>query len=185
MRIELQIKGAAEIAAKLQQIEKKMSQKIIRSACREGSKVIEGQVKNNIRSMVGGEMGRRMVNALGVRAWKRQRPGGYGVGIRFLPEKDDLRRKRPVGVAAFTVYTMGSASSIKSHKLIAGSRTYYIPTAIEYGHAFPGRGGKKGAPKDVAAIPYFRQAFDSEKNNAERAMREVILVGIEKATHGG
>jgi HK97 gp10 family phage protein len=188
-RFAIQIEGAAEIIAKLQQIEKKMSQKILRSACREGAKVIESQVRANLKSMSSKSKGAtqmrsRMIKALGIRAWKRQRSGGYGVMIRFLPEKDDLRRKRPIGVEAFTGYTMGSASSIKSKKLVQGS-TYYIPTAIEYGHAFPGRGGKEGSPKDVPAKSFFRKAFDSEKNNAERTMREVILAGIEKATHGG
>jgi len=187
-RFALQIEGAAEIIAKLQQIEKKMAQKILRSACREGAKIIEEQVKVNLRSMSSKSKGatqmrRRMIQALGIRAWKRQRRGGYGVMIRFLPEKDDLRRKRPIGVSAFTGYTMGSASSIKSKKLVQGS-TYYIPTAIEYGHAFPGRGGKKGSPKDVPAKSFFRPAFDTHKRAAEERMREVILDGIEKATHG-
>ena len=57
---------------------------------------------------------------------------------------------------------------------------YYLPSAIEYGHAFPGRGGGKGSPKDVAAMPYLRPAFDSEVLNAERIIEDKLKQGIEQ-----
>lgn len=170
--IEIQIQGAREIEARLRDIENKVAKKIVRTAVRAGAKTIHVTAKANAANMVGGDMGKRIARAMAVRAWKRQRRGQYGVGVQL--KADD----------AFIGFAKGSASSLKSGKLIQGGR-YYIPAAIEYGHAFPSRGGRRGSPKDVPAIPYFRTAMESEKGAAERVVRQTLLDGIERAAHGG
>jgi hypothetical protein len=71
-------------------------------------------------------------------------------------------------------YVKGARSQLKWSSNIETKKTsyrpgreegrYYIPVAIEYGHAFPGRGrasgGGKHPPKDVAAKPFLRPALD-------------------------
>jgi hypothetical protein len=169
--ITLELQGAKQIEARLLGLERKVAKKIVRQAVRAGAKPIHTAAKANAANMVGGDMGKRIAKAMAIRAWKRQKRGQYGVGVQLKEDE------------AFVGYSMGSASSMKSRKLIQGGR-YYVPSAIEYGHAFPGRGGRRGAPKDVPAIPYFRSAMDSQKGAAERKVRQILLEGIESAAHG-
>lgn len=157
--IQMTITGAKEIEAKLVSLEKKVAKSIVRKAVRAGAKPIHVTAKANALNAVGGTMGSKISRALAVRAFRRQRRGQYGVNVIF---KDD-----PMLI----------------HITKDGTRQY-IPAAIEYGHAFPGRGGKN-APKDVPARPYMRPAFDSKKGEAERAVRRELLAGIERAGNGG
>ena len=163
MEYTVQVTGAKEIAAKLKTLETKFAKQIVKDALREGANHLLANLKSNAGNMGKGltGMGKRIASALMVRAWKRQHRGIYGIGIRL--------RRDP----AFIGYSEGSASSIKSKKLIQGSR-YFIPTAIEYGHAFPGRGGGKHAPKDVPAKSFARKAIDTQTAAVERIINRSL-----------
>lgn len=163
MEYSIQITGAKEIEAKLKSIESKLARQIVKDALREGANHLLRAMKSNAAAMGQGEtgMGKRIANALMVRVWKKQYKGVYGMGIRL--------RRDP----AFIGYSEGSASSIKSKKLIQGRR-YFVPTAIEYGHAFPGRGGGKNAPKDVPAKSFARKAIDVNTSAIERIINRSI-----------
>lgn len=187
--IEIDVQGLKDIEKRLTQLEKKVSKKLVRTAVRNAAKIMYDQIKSNIRGLDTKTQGdtqlrQRMLRALVVRAWKKQRRGLYGVGVRFLSEKEDLRRKKRVGVGGFVGYRLGSASSLRTKKELktVGGR-YYIPFALEYGHAFPGRGGGKGAPKDVPAKPFIRPAYDSKKNKAIQEVTRTVLEGIKE--YGG
>ena len=108
--ISITLVGAKELERKLSTLEKKTAKKIIRKAVRAGTKIIHNAVKENALSMVGGKMGSLLKKNVIVRAWKKQRRGGYGVGV-------SLRKDVPEFVSI-------SAAGKKS----------YIPAAIEYGH---------------------------------------------------
>jgi len=160
--ISMILEGGKELEAKLIGLERKVAKKIVRSAVRAGSKPILAAAKSNAQSVVGGTMGGVISRVLQVRAMKKQRRGQYAVRIQHGEKADD-------------VLIQVSAS---------GKRAY-IPNAIEYGHAAPGRGGVKGAPKDVPALPYMRPAFDSTKGRAERALSAELIGGIERAYNNG
>ena len=160
--ISMTLEGGKQLEAKLLGLERKVAKKIVRSAVRAGSKPILSAAKANAQSIVGGTMGGTIARSLQVRAMKKQRRSQYAVKIQHSEKAND----QLVHIAA------------------SGEREY-IPNAIEYGHAAPGRGGGKNSPKDVPSRPYMRPAFDSSKGSAEQAVRTELLGGIERAYNSG
>lgn len=115
--------------------------KITRKTTRETVKnTVLPAAKRNAAGMVGGRMGALIAKALTVRAMVRMRKGHYGAKV--------LIKANPKFI----------------HETADGRRSF-IPKAIEYGHAHPGRGGKN-APKDVGPIPFLRKAFDANRRSA-------------------
>lgn len=141
--------------AKLLSLERKVAKKIVRSAVRVGSKPMLTAAKANAQSIVGGSMGAAISAALIIRAFKKQKPGQYGLHVMHKPN-----------VAKFVYRTKSG-------------QFYYIPYAIEYGHAAPGRGGKN-APKDVPPRAYMRTAFDATKGSSRRIIHTEMIGGIER-----
>lgn len=135
--ITMTIRGDKQLQRALRELPKKAERKVVRQAVRKGAKGIQQQLKANVRSMVGGKMGRKIARAFIVRRRKAPRGVIWDRAI-ISPKYDD-----------------DFAGVTKDGK------DYYIPAALEYGHAFPGRGGR-GAPKDVAAIPFTRKAFEEK-----------------------
>jgi hypothetical protein len=106
-------------------------------------------------------MGGLISKALVLRAFKRQRRGSYAMTVRTKS-----------GPKEFVHITKDG-------------RRYFVPAAIEYGHARAGRGGKKNAPKDVAAIPFMRTASDMNLKKGEKIFAREAKRGIERvAKHG-
>lgn len=182
MGVGFQVIGAEDLEKKLQGLGAKVAGKVVRPALRAGAKVVQAAAKSSAVSVVGGKMGGQIAKAIKVRAnvqgpgrKRKRRRGEYTISVAIIPQtgKDEL------------VYlTKGSASSLETHRLVGGYR-YFIPSAIEYGHAFPGRGGKgvSGAkpPKDVAARPFMRPAFDTAGRGAIKISAEQMRRGIEAA----
>lgn len=133
--VSLKIENARQIQDALNKFEKKVAKKIVRQAVRAAWKPLLDRAKTNARSVVGGKMGSLIASKMQLRAFRRQRRGQYGMMVRIRPGVDEF-----------------------VHASKSGNRAY-IPSAIEYGHAFPYRGGK-GATKDVAAMPFMRPALD-------------------------
>lgn len=151
----VQIEGGKLLERKLLALERKVAKKIVRSAVRKGAKVVLRATKANAKSMVGGSVGSLISKNTAVRVFKKQRRGQFGVGIKQRP-----------GIPQF------------EHITKSGVR-YYIPSAIEYGHALPGAGGSK--QKDIAAIPFMRSAFDSTREAAKQVVINTMRAGIELA----
>ena len=105
-------------------------------------------------------MGALIARKLQLRTFRRQKKGQYGMLVRIRP-----------GVDEFVVVSKSG-------------RRGYIPAAIEYGHAFPYRGGK-GAAKDVAARPFMRPALDVTLPNAPKIFKRHLVHAIheENARH--
>jgi len=150
MYMAIKIKGAKKIEWMLKGLEPKLGRKVVRKALRSGAKVIQKRAIGNAASMVGGEKGGDIAESIVVRAMKRKRHR-YGVMAVIDPKASPLFR----------------------------SGKYYIPAAIEFGHAHPGRGGGNKPPKDVPAIPFFRKAFDSDKHKAGTVVKNELKKGIE------
>lgn len=151
--ISMKVEGGKALDRKLLKLGTKTGKKVARKATRAGAKVFQAAIKENAVSMVGGDMGSRIAGAVVVRALKVRR-GQVGVRALIDPKKNDQF----------------------IHITQEGDRQH-IPTAIEYGHARPGAGGS--GSKDVAAIPYARQAFDSNENKAASVVRNEMIKGIE------
>jgi len=139
--IKMKIENARAVQNALNAFEKKVSKKIVRKGVRACWKPLLDRAKENARASIGGDMGALIARSLQLRAFRRQKKGQYGMYVRIKP-----------GVDEFLVVSK------------SGQRAY-LPAAIEYGHAFPFRGGK-GAAKDVAAMPFMRPAKDAAVPNA-------------------
>ena len=151
MYMAIKIEGAAKLERTLKNLEPKLGRKVVRKALRSGAKVIQKRAVGNAARMVGGEKGGDIAESIVVKAMKRKRHR-YGVMAMIDPKASPMFR----------------------------SGEYYIPAAIEYGHAHPGRGGGEKPPKDVPAIPFFRSAFDTGKGRAGQAVKNELRKGIAK-----
>lgn len=168
---EVKLEGIKEIQNLLKHLEKKEAAAASRKATREAQKdVMMPEYKTNALAMVGGQMGQAVARAITVRAMTKMRRGSYGHKVII---KDDDQ---------FIHYTKGSASDIQKKKMIKSSgRRYFIPASIEYGHAFPGRGGKKGAPKDVPANPFAQTAFETKRQTVIYTTIQKLQFELKKA----
>lgn len=127
----MEIKGLKALEQKLKKMEKKDAKKAVRQGTRAAQKLCEQVTKDNARSMVGGEMGEEIAKATKVKAIYKQKKGQYALQVAIDPKQAE-----------------------KFKHVTESGETYYIPTAIEYGHRKQD-GGK------VAPIPYARSAAES------------------------
>lgn len=162
--ISMQIENAQAVQDALSKFEQKISKKIVRQGVRAAWTPLLKKSKENAKANVGGKMGKLIAKYFQLRAWRRQKKGQYAMLVRLKAD-----------VPEFIQYSKGSAFSIKTKKQVSGSRAY-IPVAIEYGHAFPYRGGS-GA-KDVAAIPFMRPALDAIKPKAVYLFKQHLIRAI-------
>ena len=160
MQLNVTLSGGAELEKMLKGMEAKVARKLVKKTLRDAQKVIASRAKMNAASVVGGEMGSLIARNIIVRAAKKQKKGSYKM----------LSMTRP-GIAEFF------------HTAKSGTK-YFIPSAIEYGHALPYRGtrgqrksGTKSSAGNVPAIPYMRPAFDTSRV----AVLKVISEGIKQA----
>lgn len=123
-------------------LERKVGKKIVRSATRKAAKPALTQARQNARSMVGGNMGALISKNIQVRGFKKQKKGRFGVTVKLKPD-----------IAEFI------------HVGADGTR-YYIPAAIEYGHA------------NAMAIPFMRRASDTTKQKRVAILSKELKTGI-------
>ena len=150
--VNVLLQGSAELQSALAALPVKISRQVVRTGVRKGTQLVRDAQRRAAKSVVGGRMGNLLAKHIVTHVPKR-RLGEYTISVMF--------RK---GVDEFV------------HVTKAGVR-YYIPHAIEFGHALPGHGhgggGGAPAPKDVAAMPFMRPAA---QQNRQRAMEEVMSV---------
>ena len=116
MNIGMTITGAKEMERMFERLEKKETAKIVRHELTNAQKIImRPAVGGKAIGMVGGEMGTLLAKNLFVQAMKKMRRGSYG---------------RKLSLKATDAFVYETADKTR----------YYIPAAIEYGHAFPGSG---------------------------------------------
>jgi len=147
--IQYKIENAQEVQDALNAFERKISQKIVKQATKAAWTPLLKQIKKNARALDQGKteqkkskrMGHRIAVAMVLQPFRKQKSGSYGMKIWIDPKV---------------------AGQFVEESTRTGNRNY-IPAAIEYGHAFPGRGQGPGgnAPKDVAAKPFMRPALDA------------------------
>ena len=152
MSAGMEVRGLRELERKLNALPKTVAKKIVRKAIRSGAAIMRDKAKGNARSMVGGSMGRLIARFITVRAYKHQSKGSYSVWMGISPRGGE-----------YFVHTTKRG------------RRHYIPSAIEYGHAAP---GKAGGAKAVAAIPFQRDAFDTTEARANSRVVRMIWAGI-------
>lgn len=130
-------------------LERKIGKKIVRSATRKAAKPALIQARQNARSMVGGNMGALISKNIQVKGFKKQKKGQFGITV-----------KLKAGISEFI------------HVGVDGTR-YYIPAAIEYGHA------------NAMAIPFMRRASDMTKNKRVAILGKELKQGIETLAKRG
>jgi hypothetical protein len=173
--LDIKVTGANEIEKLLRQLERKEAANAVRKGTRETQKeTILVDAQNNVNSLVGGSMGSAIAKNLVVRAMTKLLKFNYGHKV-IIKETD-----------AFVYESKNT-----------GTR-YYIPFAIEYGHAFPGRGSgvymakgmsekrakqKASGNKDVAPIQFMRKAFEANRKKAVDVLRDKVLRHLEDAVN--
>ena len=100
----LKLEGFREFDAKLKRLVPKVAKKIVRQATKAAAKNTLKRVKENAKSMIGGEMGDLIARNAKVFVFKHQRRGSWGVQIGMDP-----REKRFIHIS-----TVGKRSYIPS-----------------------------------------------------------------------
>ncbi len=152
----MRLEGDVELLRMFKRLERDVGKKIVKTALRNGAKLFQNDMAMSAVNMVGGKTGTDIAKHLVVRVLKR-RPPIWGIATMIDPKSNDI----------FVVFTKDG-------------KRYYIPNAIEFGHAFPRRGGGKNAPKDVMAIPFARTTFESKKDSISLSVRAEMMAGIIK-----
>lgn len=163
--IEVKIEGGEELSAKLQKIQKGLSGEIIFSAIKKALQPTLMQSKQNATSMVGGKMGAWLASALYIKPFKRKKRGSSGMNVVIHKSYN----------AAFQYVTKMGLQ-------------HYIPSAIEYGHAKPGKSVEHRAAKlasidtqieygsqKVPAIPFMRRAAGSTLPQAPKIFEDELI----------
>lgn len=151
--ISMKIENAKLVQNALNNFEKKVAKKVVRQGVRATWKPLLDRSKANARLMVGGQMGSLIARNLQLRAFRRQKRGQYGMYVRIRSGVDEF-----------------------IHVSKSGNRAY-IPSAIEYGHAFPYKGGR-GASKDVPARSFMRTALDATLPHAPKIFERHLVHAI-------
>lgn len=167
MNIGMTVTGAKEIEAMLKRMERKEVSRIARTETREAQKnIMRPAIGSKAMGMVGGKMGTEIAKALIVRAMTKMRRGSYGAKVIIKPTD------------AFVHFTKGSAFDMNTKKQISGKR-HYIPNAIEYGHAGPGKAGTK--EKVAAPNPFQRAAYEEKRRPLAEHFAKKVTRAIEQA----
>lgn len=155
--IAIKTTGVKELRDMFNKLEKKEASAVARKSVREANKKhMLPEVKTRAESVVGGEMGTAISNAMTVQVMAKMRKANYGSKVVIKPTD------------AFVHMT-------------SDNKRYYIPNAIEYGHAFAGRGGGSSAPKDVAPRPFMRPAYEAKRKITEIECAKMMDDGIQDA----
>lgn len=154
------VTGVKRLDLRLSRMQTKVAKKAVKKGVGKGLLVMKAQIKKNARALGrsgSGDktaMGSLIAKATVLHTPKRQKSGMFVRGIKqkFMPE--------------FVHNTQDG-------------KGYWIPFAIEFGHAFPGRGGGKNPPKDVRPVSFIRKAFVSKKRKTVKVFEQVIQREIE------
>jgi hypothetical protein len=157
--ITIELEGALELEKKLAALQIKMARKIRARAVKAGARITLARAKAIAPVIIGGRMGDIIARALQIRTMKKPPRGAYGVRVQHSADAND-----------------------ELVHITRDGRRYYIPNAIEHGHAAPGRGGagRGAAPKDVPPNPYMRPALAQTAHRAAQKMIDVALGEIKR-----
>jgi len=165
----IQLRGAKELERKLVALGRKAGGNIARKGLRAGAKIIQAGVKANAAARLGGSLGGAIARATVVRAQKKKRKGMAGANVLYK-STDEL-----------IYYTKGLFVKTTKKGRVRGAalihRRYFLPVAIEFGHAGPGRGASK--EKVSRPIPIMRAAFDDTARIALQKTMKVIWQQID------
>ena len=109
----MELKGGAELDRKLRQLLPAQAKRVLKKSLKAGASVFRDAGRANARSMVGGEMGKKIARSL--RATARMRK----------------KRTRQMVLATMEVSAKFNEEFVE---VSATGRRNYIPAAIEYGH---------------------------------------------------
>jgi len=154
--VEVQLENAKHIEAALANLEKKVARTAVRRGVRAGRKETLKVARSNAKDMVGGQMGKVLAKNTVLRKAKRSSlrvRDGYAMEVRLKSPSE-------------------GAPSDFLHVAADGTRTF-VPYAVEYGHAGPGRSGS--GQKVAVPIPFLRNAHEKTADRSlKTAEREIV-----------
>jgi len=162
MKCSIVIEGGKELESNLATLGRRINKKVIRGAVRAGQRPMLSAAKANAKSMVGGEMGKKIAKALQIRAAKEKESGFYSIDVKISRDYNDQ----------FVYYLKGSHTKVNfsTGKLGKEVGRTYIPAAIEYGHMTGGT--------YVQPIPYLRNAAESTRDETIRRFVAELRKGM-------
>lgn len=176
--LQVKLEGADEIRKKLESIKNNTAKKHVRKAIKIALYPTLQAAKSNAMGMVGGVMGSMITTALRIQPFRRQKNHAYGMNVQL--SKD---------------YSPAFVHNTK------GGLRYYIPSAIQFGHAKRGKTKKaidamlvikkkwatratKAALREavateygsdkVPAIPFMRKASDLTLSKTPQIFAEIL-----------
>ena len=93
-------------------------------------------------------------------------------------ENTKIKSRFKLGKFLARLFPLPTRAELGIKKATKGKKDSFYPFAIEYGHAFPGRGGS--GIKDVPAMSYIRSAVDDNKEREIRIIAQAVRKGIER-----
>jgi len=148
----MELKGGRELEAKLRELPAEVALRTGRLAVRKGAEVVRHAAQVNAVSMVGGETGEAIAEAIAVQTLRNRR--GLPVAARLGIDKKTNDR--------FVVVS-------------ADGRRNYIPSAIEYGHdnaaAVPFMRNAWDSTKDIALQVLLSTLWDGLRREARKKAR--------------
>jgi len=183
--IQMQIKNAQLIQNALNAFSKKISQKVVKQGVKAAWTPLLKRAKTNARNLSSSKrkgtkkstrIGNRIAKALVLKPFRKQKPGQYGMKV--LIDSDKAGQFYSFSMGANTQLRWSSNIETRRVQRKIGKTTgqYFIPVAIEYGHAFPGKGGS--GSKDVAGKPFMRPALDVTLPNAPKIFERHLVHAI-------
>lgn len=154
--VRVKMRNADAVKNALDEFTTRTANKIVKEAVEASWTPFLKRAIETARWAVGGIMGKTIANSLELKPFKKQHRGSYGMHVALKPDVEEF-----------------------VHITKDGKR-YYIPSAIEYGHAFPYRGGKRNSPKDVPAFPFMRSSLDETLPDAPRIFEETLEKGLKE-----
>jgi len=185
VRVEMDFRP---IQAQLDKLSDEVAKKAVKHGVRLGNNIILRRCRMNAKLFIGGRLGARMAINMMVAPQRKQPPVGYAAVVKLTGVKQFISAlRRHMGAPAGSVYR-GKVSDVFVHKTKhtfdnkGKPIRYFIPAAVEYGHAFPGGGGTKR--KDVRAIPALTEAAKMEAERAFAALRKSVERAVAKLSTG-
>jgi hypothetical protein len=123
----LTLSGGKEIDYALSQMGDEIAKKVVDKELKRSQKIAATEAKIRARSIVGGNMGNSIANALQIRAGKRRMKGSYIISVSLKADPAFVSLSKSKFTTVKRGMNKGKIERVR----------YYIPAAIEYGHTAP------------------------------------------------
>jgi len=159
----LTLSGGKEIDYALSQMGNEIAKKVVDKELKRSQKIAATEAKIRARFIVGGDMGKRIADAIEVKQGKRKIQGSYMISVKLRKDPAFVSMSKSKFVKVKRGKNKGQMEAVR----------YYIPAAIEYGHT---------APNGTFVLPrsFMRSASDATQKMRVSSFEDGIKKAIDK-----